>query len=51
MLAIHSIQLQKEVKSTPKQVKSTPKQISCKKVCSPEEGCCEKMFEIQNGRQ
>jgi len=44
MLAIHSLQLQKEVKSN-------PKQPSCKKVCSPQEGHCEKRCEIQDGGQ
>jgi len=35
-----------------KEAKSTPKQISCKKKCAAlKEGCCEKMFEIQNGSQ
>jgi len=35
MLAIHSIKLQKEVKSN-------PTQSSCKKVCGPPKGQCEK---------
>jgi len=32
-------------------VKSNPKQPSCKKVCGPQEGHCEKRFEIQGGSQ
>jgi len=44
MLAIHSIQIQKEVKSN-------PKQPSCKKVCGPQEGHSEKRCEIQGGGQ
>jgi len=34
-----------------KEVKSNPKQPSCKKVCAPEEGHCEKRGEIQGGNQ
>ena len=34
---LHSMQLQKELKSN-------PKQPSCKKVCSPQECCCEKSY-------
>jgi len=45
MLAMHSMQLKK------KEVKSTPKQPSCKKVCSPQKGHCEKRCEIQGGGQ
>jgi len=41
MLAIHSMQLQKEVKSNP----------AVKKVWSSEEGHCEKRCEIQGGRR
>jgi len=45
MLAIHSMQLQKEVKSN-------PKLPSCKKkVCAPQKGHCEKKSEIQGGGQ
>jgi len=43
-MAIHSMQLQKEVKSN-------TKQPSCKKVCGPQEGHCEKRCEIQDGGQ
>jgi len=32
-------------------VKSNPKQLSCKKVCGPQEGYCEKCCEIQAGSQ
>jgi len=41
MLAIHSMQLQKEVKSQP----------NCKKACGSQEGHCEKRCEIQGGGQ
>jgi len=45
MLAIHSMQLQKEMKSN-------PKQPSCKNNVQPEEGCPhEKRCEIQGGGQ
>jgi len=44
MLAIHSMRLQKEVKSN-------PKQPSCKKMCGPQESHCEKRCEIQGGGQ
>jgi len=34
-----------------KEVKFNPKQPSCKKVCSPQECCCEKRCEIKSGGQ
>jgi len=34
-----------------KEVKSNQKQPSCKKVCEPQEGHCEKRYEIQGGGQ
>jgi len=44
MLAINSMQLQKEVKSN-------PKHPSCKKSVRPQKGHCEKRCEIQGGGQ
>jgi len=44
MLAINSMQLQKEVKSN-------PKQPSCKKSVWPQKGHCEKRCEIHGGGQ
>ena len=41
---LYNMKLQKEVKTN-------PKQPSCKKVCSPQECCCEKRCEIQSGGQ
>jgi len=34
-----------------KEVKSNPKQLNYKKVCSPQEGHCERRYEIQGGGQ
>jgi len=44
MLAIHIMQLQKEVKSN-------PKSPAVKKVCGSQEDHCEKRFKIQGGSQ
>jgi len=46
MITIHSMQLQKEVKSNPKQPNCT-----CKKSVRPQKGHCEKRCEIQGGGQ
>jgi len=34
-----------------KEVKSNPNSLAVKKVCYPQECCCEKRFEIQSGSQ
>ena len=41
---LHSMHLEREMKDN-------QLQPSCKKVCGPQECCCEKRFEIQSGSQ